>query len=300
MLSTKNDSSDTYSAYHCDMLNNDHFMVQCNFNPTRMLNETDGNILDLILTKTPDLVSNVEVLTDHFNSDHFPVSFDIKFLSGRPHKPVLRKIYNFKKANFSELNELLKCVAWNCAFLKKDVDICTEKVNDLLLAAADICIPAFTVKKKINPPWITKDMIIMIKKKERLWRKLKARPSEALSQKFKELRRSVKQVIRSEYKRYLQHLASQLKVNAKRFWSYHSIKSKSKRLPEVITYNGRSATKPQEQANLFNIHFHSVFCTESIEVPAPIQTDLQDPSINPFSACHLSTTNFFLYNTYKI
>ena len=123
----------------------------------------------------------------------------------------------------------------------------------------------------------------MIKRKKRLWRKLKARPSEALSQKFKELRRSVKQVIRSEYKRYLQHLASQLKVNAKRFWSYHSIKSKSKRLPEVITYNGRSATKPQEQANLYNIHFHSVFCKESIQVPAQIQTDLQDPSINGFT-----------------
>ena len=39
-----------------------------------MLNETDGNILDLILTKTPDLVSDYELLTDHFNSDHFPVS----------------------------------------------------------------------------------------------------------------------------------------------------------------------------------------------------------------------------------
>ena len=45
---------------------------------------------DLILAKTPDLVSNVEVLTDHFNSDHFPVSFDIKLLSGRPRKSVPR------------------------------------------------------------------------------------------------------------------------------------------------------------------------------------------------------------------
>ena len=76
---------------------------------------------------------------------------------------------------------------WNCAFLEEDVDICTERVNDLLLTYF------FTVKKKINPPWITKDIFIMIKKKKRLWRKLKARPSESLSQKFKELRRSVKQ-----------------------------------------------------------------------------------------------------------
>ena len=45
-------SSDSCTVDFCDMLN-DHFLVQCNFNPTRMLNETGGNILDLILTKTP-------------------------------------------------------------------------------------------------------------------------------------------------------------------------------------------------------------------------------------------------------
>ena len=50
------------------------------------------------------------------------------------------------------------------------------------------------------------------KKKKRLWRKLKVHPSEILSRKFKELRKSVKQLVRSEYKRYLELLSSQLKV----------------------------------------------------------------------------------------
>ena len=79
-----------------------------------------------------------------------------------------------------------------------DVDICTERVNDLLLAAADMCIPTFTVKKKTNPSWITKEILNKIKKKKRLWRKLKAHPLEILSGKFKESR-SVKQLVRSEY-----------------------------------------------------------------------------------------------------
>ena len=118
-----------------------------------MLNKTDGNILDLILTKTPDLVSVVEVLTDHFNSDHFPVSFNIQLLSGRPRKSVSTKHYNFRKADFTALNELLKYIPWNCAFLEEDVVICTERVNDFLLASADMCIPTFTVKKKTNPPY---------------------------------------------------------------------------------------------------------------------------------------------------
>ena len=118
-------------------------------------------------------------MTDHFNSDHFPVSFNIKLLSGRPRKSVSRKNYNFKKADFNALNELLKYIPWNCAFLEEDVDICTERGNDLLLAAA-MCIPTFTVKKKTNPPWITKEILNKIKKKKRLWRKLKGNPSEIL------------------------------------------------------------------------------------------------------------------------
>ena len=42
-------SSDLCTVDFSDMLNH-HFLVQCNLNPTRMLNETDGNILDSILT----------------------------------------------------------------------------------------------------------------------------------------------------------------------------------------------------------------------------------------------------------
>ena len=84
-----------------------------------------------------------------------------------------RKNYNFKKADFTALNELLKYIPWNCAFVEEDVDICTERVNDLLLAAADMCIPTFTVKKKTNPPWITKETLNKIKKKKKVMEKTK-------------------------------------------------------------------------------------------------------------------------------
>ena len=102
--------------------------------------------LDLILTRTPEFISNIEVLPDHFDSDHLLVAFDIKMRSERPHQSAPRQVYNFKKTNFSELNELLSYVPWCCAFLEDDVDICVDKVRVLLLAAADMCIPQFTVK----------------------------------------------------------------------------------------------------------------------------------------------------------
>ena len=172
---------------------NDHFLVQCNHIPTRISNGT-ANILDLILTRTPQFISNIEVQPDHFDADHLPVAFDVKMQSGRSHESAPRQVYNYKKANFTELNELLRCVPWNCAFLEDDVDCCADKVKDLLLAAADICITLFKVKRRTNPPWINKEILRLIKKKKRLWHQLKAQSSEFLSQKFEDLRSKIKKI----------------------------------------------------------------------------------------------------------
>lgn len=179
--------------------------MQCNHISTRISNGT-ANILDLILTRTPQLIGSIEVLPDHFESDYLPVAFDIKIQSGRSHESAPRQVYSYKKANFTELNELLRYVPWNCAFLEEDVDCCADKVKDLFLAAADMCIPLFTVKRRTNPPWINREILRLIKKKKILWHQLKAQPSE----------------------------------------SYHSIKTKSKRLPDISTYGEIIATKPQE------------------------------------------------------
>ena len=76
-------STDALTLDFCSLLNdhfcsllNDHFLVQCNYNPTRIAHGT-ANILDLILTRTPELISNIEVLPEHFDSDHLLVAFDI-------------------------------------------------------------------------------------------------------------------------------------------------------------------------------------------------------------------------------
>ena len=118
--------------------------------------------------------------------------------------------------------------------------------------------PSIHSEKKDKPPWINKEILRLIKKKK-LWHQLKAQPLQSLREKFKDLRSTVKKIIRSEYHKYLQHLSDVLKENPKRFWFYHSIKSKCKRPPDISTYNGIAATKPEEQANVVNTHFHSVF-----------------------------------------
>lgn len=165
---------------------NDHFLSQCNFAPTRTVNRT-VNILDLILTTSPRLLSNIQVIQDGFVSDHHPVLFDIKLQRDHSCKSFPRQVHDFKKVNLKDLNELFHWVPWNCAFLEDDVNSAAVNVTDLILAAADYWIPKFVVKKKLNPPWITREVLSLVKKKRKLWGRLKSEPSIQLRERFKQL-----------------------------------------------------------------------------------------------------------------
>ena len=70
-----------------------------------------GNILDVLLTNQPSLVSNI-VVHDRYEfvkSDHMFISFHIK-LKVKRLKNNRRTIYNFSKANWEALNDDLKRV----------------------------------------------------------------------------------------------------------------------------------------------------------------------------------------------
>ena len=78
---------------------NDHFLAQCNHLPTRILNGS-ANVLDLILTRTPEFISNIEVLPNHFDSDHLPVALDSKCTVQVPISQLLGRFITLRKLLF--------------------------------------------------------------------------------------------------------------------------------------------------------------------------------------------------------
>ena len=73
----------------------------------------NGNTLDILLSNSETSVENLQVLDSHSfcKSDHFPVSFSIKTTFSRKKTPK-RSVYNFKKANWAQLNHELRSVDW--------------------------------------------------------------------------------------------------------------------------------------------------------------------------------------------
>ena len=62
----------------------------------------------------------------------------------------------------------------------------------------------------------------------------KTNGSDVLYSKFKNLKKRTKKVINSSYHQYLKSLSGNLQDSLKYFWSFYSVKEKTKRIPETL------------------------------------------------------------------
>ena len=102
--------------------------------------------------------------------------------------------------------------------------------------------------------------------------------------KFKELRKITKKHIHLSYIQYLKNLSMKLKTDPKLFWSFHSMKSRRKRIPEIVYYNETRSTNPATKVELFNQFFRTVYSAPTSEKTFPIDV------VNPNLLLSLKTT----------
>ena len=132
---------------------------------------------------------------------------------------------------------------------------------------------------KFNPPWITGDILNVLKKKETVRRKLRrtiGTCADKIMVKYKSLRNTAKKLIKNSREKCFASMSKSLYSNPKRFLSFFKTTTKSCRIPQqVSTTNGTNSSRTssrnaQETANLFNYYFNSMFLKESDENYHPV------------------------------
>ena len=100
--------SDTNSSLLYSMIH-DLSLEQCVSNSTR-----GSNLLDLVPTNRPEMISSVEVTDNLPNTDHDCVEFNLDILPPKQNS-VRRLLYNYKKANFDVYRQSFVSVPWDLA-----------------------------------------------------------------------------------------------------------------------------------------------------------------------------------------
>ena len=153
----------------------------------------------------------------------------------------------------------LRNLSWDTVFVDNDIDASIACWYDMFLSCVDEFVPKVVIKDANRPPWIDKEVLLLLRKKNRTRRKAKLKNSVHLWERFRELRRQVKKIVKFKKRSHLSKLSCSLGDNPRKFWSYYKTITKTTRIPRVIKHESVQATRPFDQANLFSMFFHSVF-----------------------------------------
>ena len=122
-----------------------------------------GNILDILLTTSTSYLKDLKVIdTERFCiSDHYAITFNITEKVIR--KPRVKRVcYNYKKANWNNLNEDLELINWTNLLDHHDPEMAWLNFKNTLFSKIGT---KFTVKNEYHPPWFDSECLVKCKRK---------------------------------------------------------------------------------------------------------------------------------------
>lgn len=231
----------------------DNFLCQNVLVPTRQ-----NNILDLILSNQPLIVEVGESLGE---SDHNIIRFSINIVENHSDNTV--KTFNFAKANFNLIREMLEQINWDSVFVNKSVFEMWDIFKNQIKIIQEQCIPLKPIRKykSIKPPWFDREIRNLIKNKKLAHQESKRLGSERSLSKYREIRVNLKKLIRRKKRQAEINLARTCNRDPKKFFSFYKFNKKCDRVGPLES-NGVVIDKDEEIVEKLNNYFSSVFVQE--------------------------------------
>ena len=221
------------------------------------------NVLDLVFTNIPSLVKNMKILEQNEMclSDHFAITFNIDVKTKYVKQPK-RKMFNYSKGNFRDLNNELHSINWELVFGSNDPFVAWNRFRTILGDCCDRWIPKKTIQSQFQPPWYDSDCDRIRREKEKWRKRANASNSESDLNKFRSLRKQFKRTMNEKMRLNVED-DSDTALISKKFWTHVKSKTKSTRIPETVRYGNHFRNNPMDQANLFNEYFYAQFSDKS-------------------------------------
>lgn len=257
---------------------------------TRTTN-TSSTLLDVIFVSETDLVNKFGALPVHGISDHDLtfVEINIPILHKEPKFVTYRCFRNF---NIHNLLDDLYDLPWHYIITETDLDKKIELFNEFILTVFNKYAPIVQRRVTKQPaPWLTDNLKILQKERNKALQKFKKTRSEADFNNYKELRNYTLSVTRHEKKTYLNQ-AFQTK-DSKTYWkilrNFSTCSNHKNLIPEHLS-------NPNALNNYFSTFLQNVsdICDDKINF---YNGSVHDPSIKfSFKLITVEEVNKFLHN----
>ena len=174
-----------------------HALQQFNILPSQP--QVTTNVLDLVMSNgASTTVTYTEKAT---STTHSALHVVVDILAEHHTAQINREVYNFKRADWREINTLLNYVDWSCLHDFTTVDEAVTYFYDIVFAIMKDCIPVQRISYKRYPYWFDPQLISLIKSKAKFHREYIRTNRDKTSTaylKFCHLRKEVKALQKSK------------------------------------------------------------------------------------------------------
>jgi hypothetical protein len=238
---------------------------------------TRGNTLDLILTNMPERLDNVRDEGRLGKSDHVILSCEVTAKKDSREKI---KVKNWSRADWNGIRDGIRKTVWPTM-----ADGCTaEEAWQLLRGKLDELVSQHVPEREFKErraDWMTTEILQLIRKKRRLWKKAKVGQSVA---EYEEVSKEVSSKIRAAKRRMERKLAVDRTGNKKPFYNYVRKKTSGRTgIGPLQAADGQTIQDPEGMAEELNKCFSEVFTREDCtNIPAPKQHRVRTRLTNTF------------------
>lgn len=223
-------------------------------------------ILDLVISNCYSLLVNCADASLVPCDMHHPALFFTIFTN----LPKQTLSYNytvpdFENCDFNSLNNFLININFDDLFLNCDTDTAIEKFYDVINYCIDVFVPKKVIKSNFKyPPWFTDELRNNVNRKKAAHKKFKITRLAEDYASFSNLRQICKQQARECYNNFIFRVEQSIKSDPNYFWRYIHKQNKDSDLPNTMILRDRIATGAKEIADLFAMHFASVYSLSNV------------------------------------
>ncbi|XP_052806388.1 uncharacterized protein LOC128235622 [Mya arenaria] len=255
----------------------DNFLFQHVQQFTRCRNDQPLNLLDLVLSKDENNVTNFEHLPSIGLSDHVTLVFD--FCCNYKEVYTGNMSYSYRRCNLPAFVQDWESVNWKETLCDSDVNEMWSSFSEKYKVSVDKYVPKSKPKTgcKTKPLWMSGEVLSHIKKKRHAWDKYLATRRNEDYEAYKIVRNRANDFVKNSKRQYERNISQKAKSEPKQFWRYVKSKTKSRsNISNLKRENGEFVRNDKEKVDLLNEFFTTVFTKENIDtIP-----DIEDKDVN--------------------
>ena len=250
------------------------------------------SLIDLILTKNPELILNIKHNPPIAKSHHQVITAQLKtdnFLNkSTSNKDKIIKP-NFDKTNFQALNKYFSEIDWDLILEDKSVNDMWLSIKTNIQSAQTLFVPNKTIfKSKVKPHSVTFDdnLHCLLKDKRYLFKIYKKYKTKKAQYNYNLARNKVTFKIKKLKKEKENKIAKNIKLNPKAFYQYVASKTvKREGIHDLINNDGNIVSNDKEKCDILNSYFSSVFTVEDTNDLPTIDSNKKIP---PLVTCNIT------------